>query len=30
VSSSGRSYVTSDTDNDNIDEDRSGNEINCL
>jgi type IV fimbrial biogenesis protein FimT len=30
VSTSGRSYVTSDTDNDNIDEDRSGNEITCL
>jgi len=29
VSTSGRSYVTSDTDNDNIDEDRSGNEITC-
>jgi len=29
VSSSGRSYVTSDTDNDNIDEDRSGSEITC-
>jgi type IV fimbrial biogenesis protein FimT len=29
VSTSGRSYITSDTDNDNIDEDRSGNEITC-
>ncbi|NQZ24097.1 MAG: type II transport protein [Colwellia sp.] len=29
VSTSGRSYVSSDTDNDNIDEDRSGNEITC-
>ena len=29
VSISGRSYVTSDTDDDNIDEDRSGNEITC-
>jgi prepilin-type N-terminal cleavage/methylation domain-containing protein len=29
VSTSGRSYVTSDTDTDNIDEDRAGNEITC-
>ncbi len=29
VSTSGRSYVTSDTDNDNIDEDRAGSEITC-
>lgn len=29
VSTSGRSYVTSDTDTDGIDEDRSGNEITC-
>lgn len=30
VSASGRSYVTTDTDNDNKDEDRSGNEITCI
>ncbi|NQY33525.1 MAG: type II transport protein GspH [Alteromonadaceae bacterium] len=29
VSAQGRSYVTSDTDNDNIDEDRNNNEITC-
>ncbi|MFT7431390.1 MAG: type IV fimbrial biogenesis protein FimT [Colwellia sp.] len=29
VTTSGRSYVTSDTDSDGIDEDRSGNEITC-
>jgi len=29
VSTSGRSYVTSDSDNDSIDEDRSGSEITC-
>jgi prepilin-type N-terminal cleavage/methylation domain-containing protein len=29
VSASGRSYVTSDTDNDSIDEDRNGYEITC-
>jgi prepilin-type N-terminal cleavage/methylation domain-containing protein len=30
VSASGRSYVSSGTDNDGIDEDRSGNEITCI
>lgn len=30
VSASGRSYVTSDTDNDNKDEDRNNNEITCI